>query len=212
MPEKYNLFNIRLFEKKDLLPLCGLMEEANVSIGSLNSTSAYYAICQDALLNDKVVIVLAEKEKHLVGYVVAIINPKLYWISFPFCHPVSTLNLIFHRLHGKIFIKHEVKNHVEITETAQPKEISKVPSGRTWTQSSPEIAKIANIHVLNDYRRIGIGRELYKFLFRLLAGHGIKRLDAITALHNRRSVGLHLLTGWRMERTKNNFFATIDLK
>ncbi len=211
MCERKDSFHIRPLETSDLPALCDLMEEAKVSIGSLNSKPAYYAICRDALLNDKVVIVVAEKGKHLAGYVVAIVDCKSYWINFPFRHPISFLSVIFHRLAGKVFTKRDIKKHIEITEDAQPKEISKTPSGRIWRQSSSEIAKIANIHVFNDYRRMGIGRELYKSLFRLLAKRGIKRVDAITALYNNRSVGLHLSTGWKMERTKNNFFATTDI-
>lgn len=191
--------------------LCGLMEKANVSLGNFNSKPAYYAICRDALLTDKVVIIVAEKERHLAGYVVAIVDCKTYWVNFPFRHPISFLRIVSRKLAGKIFRKHTKNKHSEIKERALLEKISKVPSGRTWAESSSEIVKIANIHVFEDYRRMGIAKGLYKHLFHLLANRGVKRVDAITALYNNRSVGLHLDTGWQIERTKNRFFATIDL-
>ncbi|UCD55747.1 MAG: GNAT family N-acetyltransferase [Candidatus Omnitrophota bacterium] len=197
----------RLLRKDEIPQLVRLMEDTNTSINGVCSGRLNYTICQDALLNKQVVALVSSMKGRITGYVLAVIDRALYWRNFTLRHPFMAI--VVGAL--KIINKLAKKNKKIPSCISLPKEVSDGPSGRTWRESTPQIAKILNIGVSGDFRGKGVGKNLYNNLFRLLANRGLKRIDANISFDNLASIRLHISTGWRIEKTGSNLFATIDI-
>lgn len=201
---------IRTFKAGDINDVSNVMAQTQAAIQGLSFRVFYYALCKDALKNEKVVLAVAQDQGRIIGFALAIFNIKEYWKDFLYTHPILTMNVCVRKLLKKIISRNKTNKDVEINAWLLP-QISELPSGRRWQESSPSIAKIKHIGVLPAYRGKGAGKQLYYYLFEELAKRGVTRIDANIPLDNYPSIKLHLSTGWSLEKTADNFFATIDL-
>jgi hypothetical protein len=203
--------DFRPLEKGDKAAVCGLLFQTGASIDGTRSPMVYRAVCNDALAGGNAVIIISSKDRDVVGCVLALIDRKVYWRLFLFRHPVTAFHVITSIMARKIRAVVNFSRQSAPRALHQDVRISEKPSGMTWQESSPFIAKIMHIAVTDTSRNMGIGKGLYDHLLNVLAGRGIKRVDANIALDNAPSIRLHLSTGWHIEKAPHNFFATIDI-
>jgi len=198
----------RPLERADIRPLCDLMKRTDATIDGFTSLSIYRAVMGDSLARGGTVVIIALRERRIVGYAIALIDRMSYWRTFMLRHPGTIGEVIFQR--ASITMSKEKKERTH-REPQLPEYVSGASSGRSWTESSRDIAKIMHIAVDASSRHRGIGKELYKRLFAALAGRGVRRVDANIGYENIPSIRLHAATGWKIERAADNLFASIDI-
>lgn len=201
----------RALEEGDILMACDLLRATNASIDGMMSSAVYRAVCRDSIAKRNAVVVISLKDGILAGCTVALIDRKSYWRSFLLWHPALAVYVITRALAMKLRVafapdKRTVQSSLDYGVT-----ISDKPSGRTWQESSPFIAKILHTGVTDESRGMGIAKSLHEHLLAILAERGVKRVDGNSSLGNIPSVKLLLSTGFTIEKTPSNLFATRDI-
>jgi GNAT superfamily N-acetyltransferase len=204
----------RLLEQDDLPEIVHLIEEFRPTFARLRSRVLYAAICRQALIDERLVFIIAEARGELIGFSIAIIDRNRFWISFLPRYPLLSVRIVF-----KVFLKPIRVG--ESVRTPGPEELEIIKeyiapshSGRSWWRdSSPRIAKGLYIAVAEKYRGKGIGRQLLRSRNRVLVERGVKRFDGITHLYNIPQIHLFHSEGFRIERKGKGgkLFVTIDL-
>lgn len=185
------------------------MERAEAVVHGVTSRAVNRILCGDALTaTSQVTMLVAVVQGRVVGYVLAMSDDAAYWRRFWLRHPVTAVRMLCRRVVNKIVRTAATSLR---PAAAAPEGILERGSGRAWNDSSPRIAKILHIAVSEPYRCRGIGAALYRRLFTALAARGIRRVDANVSFENAPSLRLHEATGWAIERTATNLFATTDL-
>ena len=201
----------RLFHKKDLLEIIKLMKVIKPNIAGLHSQKLYDAICADALSDKRIVIVVAEKQSHLIGFNLTIIDRNRYWRLFIVKHPHLALKIAAHRFLRLL----RVPPDREVAHSAEPKDISQyittMPSNLSWKDSSPEIAKLVMTALTKEHRGRHISVGFGAYILDVLAQHGVRRVDTKIDPDNIPSIRLTYGLGFRIERRGEHLFATIDL-
>jgi len=206
---------IRLFEKDDLENLLILAGEIRPNIGGSRDPSLYRAICQDALSDQRVVIVVAEEESRIVGFLLAVIDRDRWRMSFALRHPRITVRMIRDRVLGRLSKRFtRVKTEIgpcqdsggDISKFIEPRVTSK-----SWKDSSPQIAKFLFICVQEKGRRKRVAHGLFNSMIIELADRGIKRVDAIVLLHNIASIRMSHDQGFTMYIQDGHIFQTKDI-
>ncbi len=88
----------RLLEKNDFRKVIELMKKLRIPLAGLYSRAIYTAIYRQALIDDRIVFVVAENQRKLIGLVIAIIDRNSFWISFLLRHPLFALQISFRKL------------------------------------------------------------------------------------------------------------------
>lgn len=201
----------RLMQAEDVPDVLTLMTQSRFPVSSLVSKSIYSALCLDALSDERVVIAVATEEKQVAGFLLVIIDWTSYWKSFAMHHPILGLQIGWKRMNRK----RESADMWNRLPQADKNNIMRIasarPSGKSWYDSSPAIAKVAFIYVDPLFRGRKLAEELYLYLMKILAKSGVSRIDAKVDLTNRRAMPLHISVGYRLERDGNSLFATKDL-
>ncbi len=202
-------FNYQLINLEDLSNIYEFLNEIKPSIAGLNSNKIYSAICRDALHNNKMIIVTAKSKERVVGIVITLIDWKSYWKHFSMHHPVLAGEILIYRLRRIL-----ADRKVEVNESYQNNFIDDLISpsnlSRSWKDSLPCIAKVIFIGVRKDYRGKGIGKQLYNYLFKVLAEKGVIRVDACIDITNISSILFHSRMGWGIIKKTRELFCTID--
>jgi ribosomal protein S18 acetylase RimI-like enzyme len=183
----------RRLEKRDVNDVSKLMEirgpgYPGVLVCNLRSKRLFRAVCEDSLIDSRMVIVICETDG-IVGFAICEVDRKAYWKEFPLRHPFLGLYIILHKLHR---IKKVISDGAE-TE---------------WDESSPKIAKIVHVWVDEKCRGMGIGRGLYEYLFSVL---DVDRIDAHIVPAYTPGKMLHLATGWKIEDRGSYLYARKNL-
>ncbi|MHA1428785.1 MAG: hypothetical protein ACTSQI_22630, partial [Candidatus Helarchaeota archaeon] len=74
------------------------MNEVGILISGVKSQNIYYAVCKDAVKEKSIVCIIAERKEIIIGFVIAAINWKHYWINFSLRHPIIAIQIIRKRL------------------------------------------------------------------------------------------------------------------
>lgn len=204
----------RVLIKNDYPQVIDLMAKSKIPFAGLYSKAIYRAIYREALVDKKIMFVVAEHKKKLIGLVIAIINWKVFWVSFLLKHPILACQIVYNKLKKKMLHsapKNE-KPHITIEQMNEIRQyLTDSIKDRSWDDTSPEIAKAIFISVDPEYRRSGIGLKLNKYRDKVLIERGVKRYDGWVQAH--RIPQLHLLhkTGFFIEKRGNSFFVSKDL-
>jgi len=187
------------------------MQQSAFPISGLSSRRLYRAMCMDALRDNRILIGVAELDHRVAGFLVVIVDWRAYWRAFMRRHPLVGITILWRRYMRRrgresLWQKMTDEQRRRVEEIVSPE-----PSGRSWSDSSPKIAKGVFLHIDSAYRRRGLAVELYRYLFDLLASRGVIRCDAKVDVVNARAFPLHLRMGYRLERAGDSLFATIDL-
>jgi GNAT superfamily N-acetyltransferase len=201
----------RLLRQDDLPEILSLLEEVRPEIAGLTTRTIYATICQKALIDERVVFVVAEGHGKLKGFAIAIIDRNCFWASFLCKHPLLALRIALRR-----FLRLTIVGRTK--EVPDPKQLEIIekcilspPSDRSWWKdSSPQIAKGLFIAVHKKHQSKGIGRELLRYRDKVLEDRGVKRVDGIILMHRIPSVKLFYSEGFRIEKKNNRFFVTKD--
>jgi ribosomal protein S18 acetylase RimI-like enzyme len=199
-----------------LLPRSGwpdalrILAEENVSIAGLAHESVRLAFLEDSLSTSQPLIMSACESQEVLGLVLCVIDPARYWPLLARRHPATALRILGARLTRKLGA-----GRLPGMETVADRSILDlmVPnaSGKQWSDSSPEIAKIVFIGVDGRHRRRSIGRGLYEELFRQLRSRAVRRVDACINWPNVPSIRLHRASGWQLFARPESVMATYDL-
>jgi ribosomal protein S18 acetylase RimI-like enzyme len=206
---------IRLFEKSDLKSLLSLMNEIKPNIGGSRNPSLYRAICQDALSDKRVVIVVAEEKSEIVGFLLTVINRNRWRRSFLLRHPWSMPRLFWERVSKEWRTPSREtapgKRNVDGNMQDISPYISTKETNKSWEDSSPQIAKLLFICVRAKERRKRLARNLFDFTIARLVERGVRRADAIVLLHNVPSIRLSHELRFEMYIQEGHIFQTMDI-
>lgn len=196
----------------DLVPaVCALMEEVQATVAGMVEAGIFRAVAQDALDGKQMTMVVAERGGEVVGFVAAVTDWHRYWRLFALRYPWWGARILARRLRRCIRPVRRARNATKAAAAPVDEYLSDSSSGRSWGNSGPHIAKIVFIGVSPRWRGRRVGSILYDRLFRLLAQCGVRRVDACIGAANIASVRMHHRAGWRIERDRSGFFATIDI-
>jgi len=211
MDDATSTINCRLAVPEDKGALMALMLRVKPPIAGLTSRSIYSAIYTEAVARANPIIAIADVPPSCGGYVIVSTDWTAFWRGFLLRHPILALQILVTRIWRKLKSASTTKHSETKIPNAIETMVAREPSGKTWLQSSATIAKIVHIATSPDFRGRGVAESLYHYAFTLLRERGVARVDAMIDLENVASVKLHSKTGWRIERTENSWFATVDL-
>ncbi|MCU1274170.1 MAG: hypothetical protein JWO48_1601 [Bryobacterales bacterium] len=184
-----------------------LLSQAGISVAGVQSASLCRALCEDAVSNRGVTVVIAGSDHDPAGFVVAIIHPSAYWRSFVLRRPVLGFKMVWRRLfggrEGELFAAQLPDDAAGLLEAEA--------TTHSWAQSDPTIARILFIGVQPKFRRHGIGEALYRRLFEVLPAAGVRFVHARAGCDNLPSLRLHHRTGWKLYRDRECVFALYQL-
>jgi len=184
-----------------------LLSQAGISVAGVQSASLYRALCEDAVSNRGVTVVIAGSDHDPAGFVVAIIHPSAYWRSFVLRRPVLGFKMVWRRLFGG----REGESFAAQLPDDAARLLESDATTHSLTQSDSTIARILFIDVQPEFRRRGIGEALYGRLFEVLRAAGVRCVHARVGCDNLPSVRLHHRTGWKLYRDRESIFALYQL-
>lgn len=202
----------REMTRPDQIMAHGLLDVARPSVAGLTSPVLYRALCRESLARGNPVMVVAEVDGALAGFVMAVTDPKAFWRSFLRRHPLIAVRILARRMPGLIRARIPRRAAPVLVDRGEhrPAE-SRTAEGASWEQSGPEIARIVFIGVDEAHRGRGVARALYRHLFAVLEGRGIRRANARIDVDNAPSIRLHRLTGWQIGGAGPSLLATLEL-
>lgn len=202
----------RFMERADVPRVIELMGQGSLSLVGVSSRRLHQALCHHALRDPRVLITVAECDD---GTVTAFLLSALDWKraqrAFAMRHPLLGCAMLMSRLRRRA---RSGGDQTQLTPAQQQiirDAVAPDPSGRSWHETSPRIAKGLFIQVDPRFRRRGLSVTLYRHLFRWLAERGIPRIDACVSLTNVSALPLHQRLGYRLEMADGYLFATTDL-
>ncbi len=203
------MMNIRRIAESDIPELVRVMIQTRGSIARATAPAILRALCRDACRNRQppcLVIVVAEEERGIAGYVAAEIGGAAYWKAFARRHPLAAAQILWKRAIKRF------KQSLRPAPVQPPQATSPVTEcGRTWQDPGLDIARVQQIAVHPEHRGRGVGARLYQQLFAAVRPLGVNRVDAQIDADNAASVALHRRSGWTVADRRDHFFATIDL-
>lgn len=202
----------RLIEERDVEAAVDLMEASGQVIAGMRTRAAYRALCRDALSDRRVVVLLADAGGTLAGYGVCFIDWRRYHRSYALRHPSAAARLLCERVFARVPRRGAGDTRRRTRLPAPPGVRPAGASGRSWKESSPAIAKIAEIFVVERFRGRGLGERTLRVLFAELARRGVARVDCRTDIRNTSSLRMNEKVGLDMETTGlNSLFGTRDI-
>jgi len=204
-----------MLEKGDIDKVTLTMKELQPNIGGSRDPSMYRSLCHEALLDKRVVFIVAEEQSKIIAFYLAIIDRNRWRITFMVRHPAIVTQMVFKRAFNR-FLKILKKVFGKTTgfETNMP-DISMfvTPSltNRSWKDSSPKIAKLLFDGVAVNQRGRHIAKKLTEYMFKALAERGVSRADGIILLHNIAEIRVVHGLGFNIYRHGDSLFVTKDL-
>lgn len=203
-------FEIKLFETYELKDLCNLFIEMRPPIAGLTNRRIYRSMCQEALKNDKLIIVIAKDDRKIVGFTITAIDWKNFWLKFLLSHPIIAIEIVTKKIIDKIRANKKQKIQIQY-EKEQSKYFVSEKTKKSWDDSSPQIAKIVYTGVSENYRKKGIGTNIGNYRFNVLIERGVKRIDTNLDPKNTSVIKFNYNLGYKIYKSGNRLFASKDL-
>jgi ribosomal protein S18 acetylase RimI-like enzyme len=212
--DRMNSPRCRMIRKDDIDGVLILMDELKPNIGGSRDPSLYRALCQEALIDERVIVLVCEEQSQIIGFYLAVTDRNRWRMSFLCRHPGIVAKMIVTRAFAKL---------QQLLRSAQPQDtiehdaqdismyITPTAAGRLWGESSPHIAKLMFLGVGTRHRRKQVARGLLRSMISVLAERGIRRADAIILLHNMPSIHLVHPFGFKLHREGGHLFGTKDI-
>ncbi|MFO7719172.1 MAG: GNAT family N-acetyltransferase [Gillisia sp.] len=212
--EKNSQLVFRLLKKNDLKNVLNLMSEIKPMIGGVRYRSFYYVICLEALSDKRVVFAVCEEKSKIVGFRIAIIDLYNWRRSLFYRHPLVGMMVVFTRIFNKIL--KQTRNRKKIIDKdfkiqAIKEFITTVPTDKSWSDLSPEIAKGLFVGVAESHRGKHVGKQLVQYTNQIMAERGQRRIDGRILMNNVPSIRLHFGLGYEIYKKGNYFFVTKNL-
>ena len=205
----------RKLEKKDFNNVLKLMNEIQpVIVGGLRCPSLYRAFCYDALIDKRVLFIVAEEKTDIVGFRIVVIDMKNWRLTFCKRHPVLTLRILTQKICNNIRIKITTKKNLNIYASQYAVVagfVNQTPCNKSWNDSSPQIAKALYVAVKESHRGKNIAAKLIEYGNQILVNHGQKRIDDRILFNNIASIRLHHRLGFNIYKSGHALFVTKEL-
>lgn len=207
----------RLLEKRDMDNIMNLMEEIKPILGGVRYRSVYYALCQEALKDNRVVFAVCEDNSKIIGFSIAIIDLNHWRIVLMVRHPIVATKIVFGRTLNKLIRtlnknKTKTNNNEPFNMSDLNEFITQMPTSKSWTDSAPQIAKSLFVAVTGSHRGKHLAQKLVEYRNKVLAERGQKRVDDRILLNNIGAVRLHYRMGYDIYNRGNGLFITKDLQ
>ncbi len=197
----------------DVETLSRLMEQHSITMAGLSGKSFLHAVVADATTGERVNIVLADSDGRIVGWSIALINPRSYWKSFLFFHPILGARVICRRVRFRLAAYREIPGAANLDSDPFGETQWLQRSTVMWGSSCDSVAKHIDITVCSPLRNSGIGCQLQQAHLESLRACGVKRVDAVISKGNVPSVKFHIKLGWSLVRTdEQTLYITKDIE
>jgi hypothetical protein len=154
----------------------------------------------------RAVLVVADQRRELVGLGLAVIDPRSFWRDFalhqPRLLPARLVTVVRRKL---------ARRATPSVEPADCSQFLSPASGRSWGESSPQLAHVLIVTLRPELRGAGAGPQLFAALLSELAQRGATRFDSRIAKSNLASVRMCHRMGIAVEDAPGTFFVTADL-
>jgi hypothetical protein len=205
----------RGIKESDIDGVLTLMDETKPNIGGSRNASLYHALCNEALIDKRVVVVVGEEDSKIIAFFLAAIDRDRWRMSFVRRHPWIAIKMtgarVLRKLRRRVVPpepetrgnennRHDIRQYIQTTETT-----------KSWKDSSPRIAKLLFICVQEGERRKHVSLGLYQAMIEELAKRGVSRVDGIILLQNIPSIRLSHKLGFHKYIRDSHIFVTKDL-
>lgn len=184
---------VKRIERSDHSQAVALMRELRISVGGLEHTALYRAMCS----SDEVCCVVARENEILAGIALVELNRNWIWRR-----PTLLLRMLMVRIRRK-----------EGMSGSGPAPVASLPLARNppikWSDAAPRVLFIG---VHPAWRGKGIGKALYDAMFDEIRAGGHHRMLARIAPENIASLHLHKDTGWDLYEGDGVVFAIKNLR
>ncbi len=200
----------RRFDDADRTALLDLLSEVKPAIFRLSNPMVYKALIREALSLGNIILLIAEEDHHLLGYVCAAKNWRSLKKTFFLRHPLVGVSFLI-RFAKTRFRRRSLSLHKNPPPSVQYSLESSVlpddPQNPNWNDDDATVAKIIHIGVREGYRSRGIAANLYAALANDLKAGGFSRIDAHIDQGNQASVKMHQKAGWEVVTTPEGYFS-----
>jgi ribosomal protein S18 acetylase RimI-like enzyme len=203
-------FEIKLLEDFELEDLCNLILEMRIPIAGLANRRIYHSIIKEALKNENIIIVIAKENRKIVGFTISVTDWKKFWIIFFQSNPIIALEIIIKKIMAKIKV-HKTEKTLNKNGEELKEFIASEQTKKSWSDSSPQIAKVVYTGVNENYRKKGIATKMGRFRFKVLAERGVVRIDTNLDPKNIPTIKLNYKLGYKIYRSGNRLFVSKDL-
>jgi hypothetical protein len=187
--------------------MLALLAELRVPVAGSNSPAAHRALvdCTDPRL----ALLLAFDGAALVGLGIGVIDPRRFWKALALRNPA----LLAERIPA--LIKRRLRK--QRTATTAPADIPSLddvltgPSGKSWSDSSPDIGNVTLILLHPSWRGRGESAAYIYALMEELGRRGATQVAARIARSNISSIRMCYAAGMAIEEDGAHVLATIDL-
>lgn len=176
-----------------------LLKRPCTPIAGVHSHLHLKYLCQDALLTQDVVILLAQKQQSILGCVVAIIDYHHYWKRFLLKHPVLLARILFSRV--KRYFQDLFQSQKDANHKGESLQVSLNISDKE--QKTQNDMKVFVITVEPEHRNKGIASKLYQALIQKCRELQITKIDASIHQNNQASIRLHKNIGFTLASPMN---------
>jgi ribosomal protein S18 acetylase RimI-like enzyme len=172
---------------EDLATLPELMLRAQIPLANLIDLRLYRTFVSDALRQQGPHIMLVRKQGKIIGWSIAIIDSRSYWLHFIYRHLPMGLRIVH------TYCKRRI---VQIRQCVKVKPIAFVSDGcadhaipldvNAWGKGGPHTAKLLNTTILPFFRGQSLAEMLQWHHLSELCRLGIRRVEAYVNKDNKR--------------------------
>ena len=205
----------RMLKKEDMESVLQLMQELQPNIGGSRDPFMYRALCNEALVDERVVFIVGDEQSKIISFYLAIIDRNRWRSAFMLRHPLVALKMVARRFFNQL-TKVLKKASAEATDTQMnipdiSQYVSPSSTNRSWKDSSPRIAKILFDGVAVSHQGRYIAKGMREYMYKVLGAKGVRRMDAIILSHNIRPIRVSHKLGFKIYRQDGSLFVTKDL-
>lgn len=206
-------FEIRDLLAGDTMSLITQLRNQGITLVGMGSDAFLGAFVDESLSDWRASIVVATESGKIIGWSIAVINPRAFWKKFFLRHPLLAVPAIRKRFATR------KRNRSEASRRNRDAN-GEIPHQENWTRdeqsdwgaSRNSVARHIDITVTESRRGAGIGSKLQDEHLRTLSASGITRVDAVISTSNTRSIHFHIKQGWTLaSSTAEKRYATKSL-
>lgn len=188
----------------DAEKLSTLLEQHSITMVGLGERRFLRAVVADATTGGRANIVLAHAAGGIIGWSIAVINPRAYWRGFILRHPVFGARILHERMRTARVREREGPGTGSGLTLEDDQSVGiqwPLRSSVIWGSSRDSVAKHIDITIIEPFRNAGIGCQLQRAHFESLQRYGVRRVDAVISKGNVPSIKFHIKLGWSLVRT-----------
>lgn len=217
IPKEEDITKFRLLNEKDINEVLKIMEEIKPVIGGVRLKLLYRALCYESLIDKRVVFAIGENKGRIISFQIVVIDRNRWRFAFAKRHTFLLLITIFLRVIKRIpkIQKKLNNNNNDNLDPKIGKELSRLnlqnKTDRNWEDSNEKIAKSLYEAVIEEYRGKRIVGKMRDFVYDVLSNRGVKRIDAIILVNNRKAIRALVRDPRFVYKIGNSLFTSKDI-